>query len=1149
MKKITFNLLALLFSILTLAQTEDLIKNGNFHNCTDWAITGDFTYDCGNPDSIYQQFNDSYGYAYSFQQDNSSGGIGQNINFLENLTSIKLKFHYKISTSEINNDIAHDSLKIILARSPTDFYEVGILSNKDKSTNYKEKEYDIPTDLFKGETILLSFIFKNDGAKPTRFRIDDVSLLVTKGSSNTGNNELNFGIESPSVSNPSPSVGGEITLKATQFVSKESSDGNSYTPRPYLGFSYSTKLNDLDNLIYIGKKSSTIGKEDDLDEEEEQNFTIPEELEGKTIYIYYIPDYEEKYAETDENDYKTVKVTVKNITTPTSGNISVTLSPDEIENNGRWRYSSNTNWLASGEVVSLPFGNYKLEFSEVQGYTKPNNKDISISASTPNYNDTFTYTSTANTNKSVISGTYSNPTINDNFQIIDGSLNNTKVSLYKNGQLVSQNIEKNGTFSFTNLSNGTYRLAAEYYINGAIEFQTEKIISITSNVNISEDLVLSQGLINKIYTYNDNLKNLTCYWRFTNKTYKLYDNGYLNSYDVSAIDSFDIGYSYIDKNYDYIIDRLARIAIFSKVTNNFYSKACELSIAYLEHNKNLIGVPFDLIKSITCKMNRNNPTLFQQWILGGQKEVVKLIKDHVLRNEDNETQAMLGLIMDSMIINFFGGNEPSDTADVVLDFVKFYQIQSFGQNSINRFLSKGYVNKTGLQFQTSLSNLIKSNQNKTLSDLSKEVNTKYSDLKVFVDDKVSKSNNYIITPKWLETVEIVNSSVNNIVCNKYTLTFDVVFKSIDLVAANAGIYQTVKARNEYYPKVNNTLISLYGAKSQIKTNNCSSKYFEDTILKYHQLVDDFNNNLYSSEVNLNQLDSFMDKHNELVKYERILETLFSELKSNSILEDLEFDNYLSNFKNKSFHYRTTLLMLYNFYKNDQVNFYKNEILNNVELVKRNVANSKDILSILSRSLNSFCVPAKLLITKNDNPMVVTPLSQNEFDFEITNVGTQMKEKLIITIDSDENIFFPQSVFEIEPLLEGESKIIRLKVFSIFEPNVSNYQISISSTEFEDPVISLNSIATVRDKILSVNDTFDGNENFLVSPNPVLDILEIKNTNKLEIKKIQIFNVLGKNVFDNYQGLKTINVSNFSPGVYFIKISSERGAETVKFIKE
>lgn len=75
--------------------------------------------------------------------------------------------------------------------------------------------------------------------------------------------------------------------------------------------------------------------------------------------------------------------------------------------------------------------------------------------------------------------------------------------------------------------------------------------------------------------------------------------------------------------------------------------------------------------------------------------------------------------------------------------------------------------------------------------------------------------------------------------------------------------------------------------------------------------------------------------------------------------------------------------------------------------------------------------------------------------------------------------------------------------------------------------------------------------FTIYPNPVADILNITNKKQLEINSITIYNSLGQQVktFINANNTTSIDVSQLKTGLYFIKINSDKGSTTSKFIKE
>ena len=73
------------------------------------------------------------------------------------------------------------------------------------------------------------------------------------------------------------------------------------------------------------------------------------------------------------------------------------------------------------------------------------------------------------------------------------------------------------------------------------------------------------------------------------------------------------------------------------------------------------------------------------------------------------------------------------------------------------------------------------------------------------------------------------------------------------------------------------------------------------------------------------------------------------------------------------------------------------------------------------------------------------------------------------------------------------------------------------------------------------------DNLQIFPNPTKNIINIKNIT--EIKKIKIFDYLGKEVLTQTENNNEINVENLSKGIYLIEINSENQKVYKKFIKE
>ncbi|MFC4400482.1 T9SS type A sorting domain-containing protein [Mariniflexile soesokkakense] len=71
----------------------------------------------------------------------------------------------------------------------------------------------------------------------------------------------------------------------------------------------------------------------------------------------------------------------------------------------------------------------------------------------------------------------------------------------------------------------------------------------------------------------------------------------------------------------------------------------------------------------------------------------------------------------------------------------------------------------------------------------------------------------------------------------------------------------------------------------------------------------------------------------------------------------------------------------------------------------------------------------------------------------------------------------------------------------------------------------------------------------VYPNPVGDILNIKNSNNLLIKSLKITDVLGKTIYFDRVNFNTIGVSKLSSGMYILFVDSANSSQQTKFYKE
>lgn len=115
-------------------------------------------------------------------------------------------------------------------------------------------------------------------------------------------------------------------------------------------------------------------------------------------------------------------------------------------------------------------------------------------------------------------------------------------------------------------------------------------------------------------------------------------------------------------------------------------------------------------------------------------------------------------------------------------------------------------------------------------------------------------------------------------------------------------------------------------------------------------------------------------------------------------------------------------------------------------------------------------------------------------------------------------------------ISPNGKIIAVGNFNIYQN--SNYSTSI--------------IALHGGVALSTND-FELNNSISVFPNPVKDILNVSSTDNATVTSLKIYDLQGKLIAETTNNY--MNTSNLSAGLYVVKIVTDQGQLTKKFIKE
>ncbi|WP_178984023.1 T9SS type A sorting domain-containing protein [Winogradskyella helgolandensis] len=116
--------------------------------------------------------------------------------------------------------------------------------------------------------------------------------------------------------------------------------------------------------------------------------------------------------------------------------------------------------------------------------------------------------------------------------------------------------------------------------------------------------------------------------------------------------------------------------------------------------------------------------------------------------------------------------------------------------------------------------------------------------------------------------------------------------------------------------------------------------------------------------------------------------------------------------------------------------------------------------------------------------------------------------------------------------------MRLKLLFLLFFITANSFAQVSSTQIDNNRTSLNSI--------EIQDS-----EFTIAPNPAKNKLNIKLHNTNEDLKLEVFDVLGKRIYNGVitKLVSTIDVSNWKSGVYLVRITDDTETHTKRFIKQ
>ncbi len=102
-------------------------------------------------------------------------------------------------------------------------------------------------------------------------------------------------------------------------------------------------------------------------------------------------------------------------------------------------------------------------------------------------------------------------------------------------------------------------------------------------------------------------------------------------------------------------------------------------------------------------------------------------------------------------------------------------------------------------------------------------------------------------------------------------------------------------------------------------------------------------------------------------------------------------------------------------------------------------------------------------------------------------------------------------------------------------------------DFNFPIVTDPAVTTFA--VLGTED-FVFNNYLTIYPNPTKDILNIISKKAIELKSMEVYNMLGQLVVSvpKANGVSTVDVSNLTAGTYFLKVTTDKGTSNAKFIK-
>jgi len=306
-----------IISIFLCSELKADILNGSFTNGSQNWITQQNFY-CTN--SGYSGYRTAPGYAWfassTGQPANSIWGtLTQSFIMPSSFSSASINFYTSITTDEITTTTAYDKMTCTVTDGSTQEVSQITLSNLDASSGYVGRTIPIPATMA-GHTLTLTFYAQNDAAKPTVFRVDDVSLNITTNSLP----DLTITAGTQTVTSSNIKAGSNIEVSCSEDNSGSVSAGSNNVGIYLSKDATLTPGNNGD--IFLGNISFPSISPNSNSIVYSNNLIIPSSISQGNYYLFFWADGDQVINESDENNnFASIPIFVTDVKKEASGNI------------------------------------------------------------------------------------------------------------------------------------------------------------------------------------------------------------------------------------------------------------------------------------------------------------------------------------------------------------------------------------------------------------------------------------------------------------------------------------------------------------------------------------------------------------------------------------------------------------------------------------------------------------------------------------------------------------------------------------------------------------------------------------------------------------------------------------------------------------